>query len=594
MTDVLRIKRRTTGAPGAPTALASAELAFNEVDGTLYYGQGNVANQATSIIPIGGSGLTMGGSSSYSGAVTFLSTTKLSSAIESLNSVLSHLVPTAPTNFPTGSFTLTSTGTSPVLAAGGVTDHTSGTSGLSAGSSVTRLTSSTVTTSVLNWNNQSPNGLAADLILTLMINGASSGTYTFTDVTASGNTDNGTHSGIVISAQAAFPSGTPGFWKSFSVGVNSASGLQGINKLQLTSNEEGNSNTLYWVQDNINTAPAVTGTSLALLSNGTVAYSSSVPHFNTTGTLTGNLSISNLAGETYYNGNPLSITGSNSIIAAQSYSYATLGITTPIARQITTATAVTPFTINVSGTNVFASGTISGTATNVTGNSSLTALATTTILVKNGAYATLDEANIVVSGLGSLPNTNNAVRVVLTADASGVDVPTSAAYTTWSSSAALPTYSAAVVAGVLSCNKTNYASGYLPAGPNLSGQDSAQYVTFAFQRSSASSFVINVTGTYAHCWIALPGVSDNSGISPNSKGGVWWDTAVAYQGVGVPGDASNPNAGCGFNTSNTMTGSSGAFQMVFGAQSSSNATGNNILVRFRLNTGQSITALSFS
>jgi hypothetical protein len=318
-----------------------------------------------------------------------------------------------------------------------------------------------------------------------------------------------------------------------------------------------------------------------------------VPHFNTTGTLTGNLSVSNLAGETYYANAPLSVTGSNGIIAAQSISYATLGVTTPIARQTTTATAVTPFTINVSGTNVFSSGVISGTWTNVAGNGTA-ALSATSILVKNGTYAVIDELNIPVSNHGSLPNSNPGKRVAVTADASATDTPTSAANTAWTSSAALTVHDAAIVGGVLSCNQINYAAGHLPVGPDLSGQDAVQYITVAFQRSSVSSFVINVTGTYAHCWIALPGVSDDSGISPNSVSGVWWDTAVAYQGVGVPGDASNPAAGCAFNVGNEMAGASGTFQMVFGAQSSSNATGNNILVRFRLNAGQSITALSFS
>jgi hypothetical protein len=59
MADVLRIKRRTGGAPGAPAGLANAELAFNEVDDTLYYGKGTggAGGTATTVIPIGGAGL---------------------------------------------------------------------------------------------------------------------------------------------------------------------------------------------------------------------------------------------------------------------------------------------------------------------------------------------------------------------------------------------------------------------------------------------------------------------------------------------------------------------------------------------------------
>ncbi len=43
-----------------------------------------------------------------------------------------------------------------------------------------------------------------------------------------------------------------------------------------------------------------------------------------------------------------------------------------------------------------------------------------------------------------------------------------------------------------------------------------------------------------------------------------------------------------------MSGASGTFALTFGAQSSTNAAGNVILVRFRLNAGQSVTALAFS
>lgn len=56
MANTLRIKRRLTGATGAPGSLANAELAFNEVDNTLYYGKGSNDGTATSVIAIGGDG----------------------------------------------------------------------------------------------------------------------------------------------------------------------------------------------------------------------------------------------------------------------------------------------------------------------------------------------------------------------------------------------------------------------------------------------------------------------------------------------------------------------------------------------------------
>lgn len=56
MANVIRIKRRATGSAGAPSSLANAEVAFNEVDNTLYYGKGGTSSTADTIIPIAGPG----------------------------------------------------------------------------------------------------------------------------------------------------------------------------------------------------------------------------------------------------------------------------------------------------------------------------------------------------------------------------------------------------------------------------------------------------------------------------------------------------------------------------------------------------------
>lgn len=58
MANKIRIKRRASGAAGAPASLENAELAFNEVDDVLYYGEGTggVDGTATTILAIGGSG----------------------------------------------------------------------------------------------------------------------------------------------------------------------------------------------------------------------------------------------------------------------------------------------------------------------------------------------------------------------------------------------------------------------------------------------------------------------------------------------------------------------------------------------------------
>lgn len=75
MANIIRIKRRTTGSAGAPASLENAELAFNEVSGILYYGQGTggAGGTATSVIAIAGSGayVDLSSTQTITGAKTF-------------------------------------------------------------------------------------------------------------------------------------------------------------------------------------------------------------------------------------------------------------------------------------------------------------------------------------------------------------------------------------------------------------------------------------------------------------------------------------------------------------------------------------------
>ena len=47
MSNTIRIKRRASGSSGAPSSLKNGELAFNEVDNTLYYGKGTTGGGDT-------------------------------------------------------------------------------------------------------------------------------------------------------------------------------------------------------------------------------------------------------------------------------------------------------------------------------------------------------------------------------------------------------------------------------------------------------------------------------------------------------------------------------------------------------------------
>jgi hypothetical protein len=70
----------------------------------------------------------------------------------------------------------------------------------------------------------------------------------------------------------------------------------------------------------------------------------------------------------------------------------------------------------------------------------------------------------------------------------------------------LQTDDATIVAAILKHDQTNYSTGYLPVGPDLSvGRSGAQYFTFKFVRTATSKFDVKFSGTIAGMWIALPG-----------------------------------------------------------------------------------------
>lgn len=71
---ILRIKRRTSGAAGAPASLAISEPAYNEIDGVLYLGLSN-----STVAAIGGSGafVSLSGTQTITGAKTFSGTVAL-------------------------------------------------------------------------------------------------------------------------------------------------------------------------------------------------------------------------------------------------------------------------------------------------------------------------------------------------------------------------------------------------------------------------------------------------------------------------------------------------------------------------------------
>jgi hypothetical protein len=576
------IEARTADDSSLAVVRAAPGVGNNDVV-TLNQLNTSISNAVANAGPVDGFHLVMGnaateGDGSFSpGAITITETTKVSDAIDGLNEILALLTPAAPPAFPNGNaLTVANTaGTTPVLA-NGVVDN-SGTSTLVPTNAVSRITAAGVSSNTFQDMGPGNSGT-----MQLLLNGSVLGSKALT-----GTGDGGTYSGLVLADQKDYPLSTAGFWKSIDTTVTLAAAPLGVNKFRLNHTGAGQTSEIYFVRDHLTAVPAVTANVVEGVA-GTLAYSSSVPHYNSGASLNVNGSISNLAGQTYYGGtDPLVISASNSILTSQTLTYATLGISTPINANTTTATNISQQSLSVNGTNIHNMGTVTLTGRNVNGSTGTTA--TGVVLVKRGTAAgRIDELSVTVTGLGSSPNTNNAIRMGL---AAGGDTPVQT-QSAWDATAAIQTYDATVVGGTLKHDQTNYSSGYLPAGPNLSsGRTGAQYVTFSFNRSALSAFKIVVTGTYAGCWIGLPGVSDNGTISPNAANG-WWNAFQLYDGAGVPGKSGDTLAGCAQGSA--MSGASGTFSITFGTQSSTNATGNQILVRIRLNAGQSISALSFT
>ena len=534
--------------------------------------------------------VTQHGDGSYSGgAIALTDSTKISSAIDTLNETLGLLVPTAPGDFPNSeTLTVSSVGSSPYLAGGTVPDNTSGgTLPATAGASVTRVTDTTPNSSQID-NFRSDSGT-----LTAMINNSAAGAVTF-----DGTDQNGTTSSLRISGYADSPSDTPGFYTESDAQIRVASALSaGWNRIQMTKSDTDDTNIVYFVVDNITSSPAIASGTISGDSAGSSAYSSGIEHFASGGTVTvSNLTMTNLSGETYYNGNPISISGSDSIISSQSKSYSDTGISTPIARQTTSAQAISAQTVNINGSNRHTSGTLTVTGQNVNGSGSQ-AISGTILLKAGTARSTdVDEQNI------SIPSgATGGNRVDLGSTATG-DTPLGAgnlpnSSLTWDSTQDLTAsgyaHEAGVVGGILTSDQADYTSGYWPDGNAIdySGKDATQYMTFYFAKSTLSTFSISITGSYSGLVIGLPGVSDSSSTSPNATGGAWYDAYSLYDGSGNPGGAGN-GAGCANGA--IASGSSGSVSITLGTQSTTNATNNVVLVRVKLGSSDSISAISVS
>lgn len=516
------------------------------------------------------------------GAVSLTTTTTVSTAVDRLNEILGKLVPVAPTNFPAGQ-TLTLTGTSTgLLASGTVPDNTAGgTLPVVAGNTVIRITTATATSAVIGDNGVTGFVGPGDAgSVQALVNGA---------IVASQNLTAGVNnvSGILtITNDQSYPAATPGFWESFRASIVGATVVQGWNRLKLNHTAASATNEVYVVRDNLTATPVVTLGTVTEGTAGTYAYSSGIPHYGNGGVLTVGFTSANLAGEAYKSGNLLSVTASNSILTGSAYAPGAAGMPAILPRQMSSLSS-SGLAINVDGANIHNSGQISASATNLNGAGSATF--GPIILVKRGtASPRIDELSFPVTVAVNGGPSANGFRVAMTGTDNPADDKSALTATDWVNSASTGAWDATVVGGVLKNDLTNYSIGYLPVGPDLSAHNASQYVTLAFRRTAASKFDISVIGSFSGMWVKLPGLSESKTTSANG----WYSMSTLYGGSGFPGDMAGANGSLGCALGQVASGS-GSFTATFGTLSSTNSSNNLILVRFKLNAGQSISALSF-
>jgi hypothetical protein len=535
-------------------------------------------------------------------------------------------VPSQPGNLSSKTITLSDSavGTSPLLCAG-FTDN-SDTSPLSAGDSLNTTTarryttaSGTIDTSTVNDAYNGANGR-----LTAIINGVDAGNKTFTTSV----NETGTFTSLVISQQvdyhsisASYPSD---FYQVFDAKIAQAitSYSVGVNDQRLEHSTTGNTNYVTVVYDDITASPTIsTAGSLSESSGGTKRYISGIPYYNTgspTLTLSGT-EISNLTGQAYTNQtNIVEVdSGTNAegtsqaAIAGSDYTYANIdGASSMLTGGIpntdtgvSSAYAIGNLTVPLTSSSVRTVEQLQVRARNVNGIGSYASISEK-VQVHTAAQSGISEIAIAVSDSLGADFDDDGIRI-FDFNAATTDTPsfngatnfyTNSPYSEASDPGVEGTKEATIRLGVLKYDVTDYSSGYLPVGPDRSGDTGTQYFTFAFRRSTMSNFDINITSSgIAGLWIAAPGTSIDSASSLNG----WLDASTTYAGSGVPGsntgNGGNGSNGCAFTSGDRIAAStslSGGYTMTLGSENGSNATGNVVLVRIALTSGQSVTALS--
>jgi len=530
-----------------------------------------------------------------SNAVTLTTSTYVTDGITLLNQVLGKLVPPSPSNFPGGQ-TLSISGLSTYRMANITQVNNSANSlTVAAGATVTTvLRAATYATNTIA--NVGPGDAGT---ITAYRNSSAVGNVTLN--TGATPTANGTYGGnLVITNNFDYRNANAniaaGFWYVFSAAISGSAAAAGWNDLHITDTSTGSTNVPSWYYDiSSPSTPSYTSTTMTPPGSTTLLYSSTIPHYTNVNQFAIGTTVANVSGNMYPTSNVLaSGTAAGSFAAPASVNYNASNVGSNILNSFQSASFTT--TANVT-TGFGGSATGPSLAVNnsyATGTLTLTTALGNIVLYKSGTATAVDEGNIVVTAVGT--GSGNAFRII-NPGTGNTPVYTGSEAAFNSQSSTLQTYDATVVGsgsqGVLKHDQTNYSTGYLPAGPNLSsGRTGTQYFTFKFVRTAVSKFDITYAGNIAGMWVALPGSVIDSSSSANG----WINMATAYGGAGYPGvnAPGNGSDGCALGgvVSLNTTVASTSKTCTFGTVSSSSTATNEIYIRIALTSGQSVTGLS--
>jgi hypothetical protein len=526
------------------------------------------------------------------------------------------------------SFGESTQGSSPYLAFGYTDNSTEDV--MTVGQSVSRITSSsagtdteTSTLSSFAYNGDSGN-------INAVVDGDVSGTITF-----SGGSDVGSSGNIEVTAESdyqslnssgsstSFASSTfsPSLYKGFKakVSVTSTDLATGSHSFKMQHTDSGNTNVISFVKDDLTSTPTVdmSAATLAQGGAGTLAYESGIPYYTNDATLTlTGVKVYDWIGQTYRNDStPFDVTNgtnfestSGSVISTAGHSYSAVdGASTYLNSGIPTAdtgkNSSSKYSIGSITVNVGAGGTgveqVKARMNNVNGNGSYAEFTGTKVQAKNsnsGVYETIPVAD----SLGATHD-DDGLRITGFPSSDNPSFSSSTNYYTgsaWSGAVTVAgTQEAVTRFGTLSHFTTDLSSGYLPAGPDLdTGRSGAQYFTFAFRRTAMANFTVRMSGKVSGFFIAAPAtdIDDASGLNG------WLDAGTTYGGAGTPGsdtgNGGNGSNGCAFTSGDRIidgtTYSNDTFTLTLGDQNGTNSFGNQVLVRIKLESGDSVTALS--